>query len=166
MATEMGEYVVGAYLRLCEHCDVIDYNARPSVSGVDGMTEIDVIGMRFRDQTAFLCEVATHLEGLNYGSYAETVKRVLAKHDRQRAYAQSNLAAFANLRFMLWSPRVPIGALTKALDRDGLELVVNEKYAECVGCLRRLARKTTKDIGNPFFRSLQIMEHLRGSADS
>lgn len=26
--TEMGEYVVGAYLKLVEGCDVVDYNVR------------------------------------------------------------------------------------------------------------------------------------------
>ena len=29
MKTEMGEYIVGAYLKLVEGCDVVDYNVRP-----------------------------------------------------------------------------------------------------------------------------------------
>ena len=44
---EIGEYVAGAYLRLCEQCDVVDYNARSPKPGRDGMSEIDVIGLRF-----------------------------------------------------------------------------------------------------------------------
>ena len=28
MNTEMGEYLVGAYLKLINKCDIIDYNAR------------------------------------------------------------------------------------------------------------------------------------------
>ena len=35
-----GEYVVGAYLRLCEKCDVVDYNVRPPQSGLSGLAEI------------------------------------------------------------------------------------------------------------------------------
>jgi hypothetical protein len=162
MTTEIGEFVVGAYLRLCEQCDVVDYNARSPQKGIQGMTEIDVIGLRFVDQTAFLCEVATHLDGLNYGSYAETVSRIRSKYDRQRAYATENLQSFATQRFMLWAPRVPTGALTEFLaELQGLELVINSDYTSRIEKLRSLAKATTKDIGNPFFRMLQLLEHLR-----
>ena len=163
MPAEIGEYVVGAFLRLCEQCDVIDYNARSPEKGVEGMTEIDVIGLRFGDQTAFLCEVATHLDGLNYGSFADTVSRInKKKFDRQRAYAASNLHSFSTHRFMLWSPRVAAGALTVFFDElQGLELVINKEYTARVEKLRILAKATTKEIGNPFFRSLQLLEHLR-----
>lgn len=30
MITDVGEYIVGAYLKVIEGCDVIDYNARPA----------------------------------------------------------------------------------------------------------------------------------------
>lgn len=163
MATEMGEYVVGAYLRLCEMCDVVDYNARPPKSGMDGLSEIDVVGLRFSDSTAFLCEVATHLDGLSYGSYEETAKRVVAKFGRQRRHASDHLGAFASKHFMFWAPRVPVGALTQKLAAaKGLTLVINDQYTKRISELRRLARQTTRDIGNPFFRALQILEHLRG----
>lgn len=150
------------YLRLCETCDVVDYNARSSKKGLEGLGEIDVIGLRFSDQTAFLCEVATHLDGLNYGD--GTIERIRSKLKHQRSYASSSLSSFKVHRFMLWSPRVAVGAKTTALAGiHGLELVINGEYTARVKQLRSLASQTTKDIGNPFFRSLQLLEHLRVS---
>lgn len=125
------------------------------------MVEIDVIGLRFADRTAFLCEVATHLDGLNYGSYAETISRVRSKYEKQRAYAKSVLSTFAVPKFMLWSPRVPEGSLSERLRELGMELVVNADYTRRVEMLQDLAKVTTKDIGNPFFRALQLLGHLR-----
>jgi hypothetical protein len=166
MSTEMGEYAVGAYLRLCEKCDVIDYNARSPTTGLDGLSEIDVIGLRFSDSTAFICEVATHLDGLNYGSYGRTHERILDKLDRQREYASIVLKAFKIRKFMLWSPRVPVGTLDIALATiDGLELKINGEYTKCINRLRNLAKLSTKDCGNPFFRALQLIEHLRVSGN-
>lgn len=160
MATEIGEYVVGAYLRLCEECDVVDYNARSSKKGLEGLGEIDVIGLRFSDKTAFLCEVATHLDGLNYAK--DTIAKVRSKYEHQRNYAKANLSSFAVHHFMLWSPRVAVGKKTTALGNiEELQLVINGDYAACVEKLRNLASLTTKDIGNPFFRSLQLLAHLR-----
>jgi hypothetical protein len=163
MSTEFGEYVAGAYLRLCEGCDIVDYNSRSSKEGLEGLGEIDVVGLRFRDQTAFLCEVATHLNGINYGG--NTLAKVLSKLKNQRSYAASNLTSFKLHHFMLWSPYIPLGQTTVALSRvPGLELVINGKYTECVKRLQDLAKRTTKDTGNPFFRSLQIVAHLRKTA--
>ncbi len=161
-ATEMGEYVVGAWLREVAGCDFVDYNVRPPVGGSEGQSEFDVVGFHFGDRVAYLCKVATHLDGINYGSYAETLDRVTKKHGRQREYAGRYLGDFARRHFMLWSPRVPVGKLMRGLDEiDGLELVVNETYAERVEELRERARRTTRETGNPFYRVLQILEHLR-----
>lgn len=164
MATEMGEYVVGAWLREIAACDFVDYNVRPPVGGREGQVEFDVLGLDFKADTAYLCEVATHLDGLNYGgsSNADTFQRVVTKYERQRAYAAQYLNAFKQHCFMLWSPRVPVGYLTENLAKvDGLELVINAEYSRSVDELRDRARETIRDIGNPFFRVLQILEHLR-----
>mgnify|MGYP000907697773 CR=1 FL=1 len=162
MAVEMGEYVVGAYLRLVEECDVVDYNVRPIASGREGQSEIDAVGLRFKDGTAFLCEVATHLDGLNYGSYDATVGRIREKFLRQQRYAKSYLRSFAHPIFMLWAPWVPMGTLTERLAKlNGLELVINGDYTSQIEQLESHARTTTKDFGNPFFRALQIVNHLR-----
>lgn len=160
---EMGEYVVGAYLRLRLNCDFVDYNVRPAGGGLKGLGELDVVGLRFEDQTAFLCEVTTHLGGLEYGrGYEDTIAKIKEKYERQKAYATESLRPFPTRRFMFWSPVVPEGFLTAELaSLEGVELFVNAKYKLAVEELRTEARSTTRDVGNPFFRSLQIQEHLR-----
>jgi hypothetical protein len=63
---------------------------------------------------------------------------------------------------MFWSPVVPKGYLTKELEKiDGLEIIINKEYARCIDELRIKAKELTNDVGNPFFRMLQILEHLR-----
>lgn len=163
MATEMGEYVVGAYLKLEEHCDFVDYNVRPPGGGLEGLKELDVVGLRFDSSTAYLCEVTTHIRGLLYKDNRTTVDRVKQKYARQQEYACRYLRDFRTHRFMFWSPVVPQGFLTEHLGEiEGLELTINETYAMSVKQLRKRARIEKQDTGNPFFRSLQILEHLRG----
>ena len=162
MKTEIGEYIVGAYLKQKCGCDFVDYNVRPPGGGLEGLAELDVVGLNFEKGQAFLCEVTTHLHGLRYGSYQESVEKVRDKLKRQKIYAKKYLSRFRTIRYMFWSPVVPKGKLTDALGRiDGLELVINERYTECVNELRKLAQDTEHDTGNPFFRALQILEHLR-----
>jgi len=63
---------------------------------------------------------------------------------------------------MFWSPVVPKGYVTKELEKiDGLKLVINKKYTQCIDELRIKAKELTNDVGNPFFRMLQILEHLK-----
>jgi hypothetical protein len=161
---EMGEFVVGAWLREVAGCDFVDYNVRPPRAGRAGQAEFDVLGLHFAANTAYVCEVATHLDGLNYGgaSNVDTLNRIRTKANRQRTYAAEFLTNFALHRFMFWSPRVPVGFLTESLSKiDGLELVINRVYADRVAELRQKASSTSRDCGNPFFRVLQILEHLR-----
>ena len=76
--------------------------------------------------------------------------------------ATSRLGSFDRHRFMLWPPRVPEGFLTTHLaEIDGLELVVKRACTNAIDELRCLARRATRDTGNPFFRALRILEHLR-----
>ncbi len=37
MLTDIGKYFVGAYLQLCEECDVVDYNVRPARDDSQGL---------------------------------------------------------------------------------------------------------------------------------
>jgi len=158
----MGELVVGAYLKLCLGCAFVDYNVRPPGGGLEGLGELDVVGLDPDTGRAFLCEVTTHIRGLVYVSNAETIERVRKKHALQRAYAAKHLKAFPNVTFMFWSPVVPVGFLTKGLaEIEGLQLVINQDYARRVAELRELARTSAHDAGNDFFRTLQILEHLR-----
>ncbi len=162
MLTDIGEYIVGAYLQLIEECDFVDYNVRPPGGGLKGLGELDVVGLNFRTNTAYLCEVTTHIRGTLYKTNEETVKRINRKFSRQKEYANQYLANFAHHRFMFWSPVVPVGFITENLLKiDGLELVINGEYKTRIEILRNLARKTTHDTRNPFFRMLQILEHLR-----
>jgi hypothetical protein len=162
MLTDVGEYVVGACLQLIEHCDFVDYNVRPPGGGLEGLGELDVVGLNFKTQSAYLCEVTTHIRGLLYVNNQETVARVAAKLERQKAYAHKYLRNFRNRRFQFWSPVVPFGYLTTNLAQiPGLELIINGEYKKRVKKLRELAKEETYDARNPVFRMLQILEHLR-----
>jgi hypothetical protein len=162
MLTGIGEYIVGAYLKLIEECDFIDYNVRTPGGGIKGLNELDVIGLNFKTNTAYLCEVTTHLHGVLYKNNKETVKHIKRKHEFQKEYAKEYLKNFRNHRFMFWSPIVPKGFITEELQKiESLELIINGEYKKCVDKLRELSKKTTYDVKNPFFRMLQIIEHLR-----
>ena len=164
MSTEMGELLVGAYLKVIEECDVVAYNQRLPGGGMAGLGELDVIGLRFRDHTAILCEVTTHIGGLTYGkSTSDTLSRIRDKHLRQRGYAEARLHDFPNRVYQFWSPRVPTGLLTAglaAIDPE-LQLVINAGYTERVDRLRAAARARLNDEGNDAFRLLQILEALK-----
>ncbi len=162
MLTDIGEYLVGACLQLLEGCDFVDYNVRPPGGGLDGLGELDVIGLNFKTQTAYVCEVTTHIRGLLYANSQETIARIAHKHARQKAYAERHLVHFPNRRYQFWSPVVPKGRITSGLSGiDGLELVINGEYKQRICALRQLAGSTTHDARNPVFRVLQILEHLR-----
>jgi len=160
--TDIGEYIVGAYLKIIKKCDFVDYNVRPPVGGLEGLNELDVVGLDFKNKTAYLCEVTTHIRGVLYKDNITTVNKINIKYKRQKEYANKYLPGFSKRHFMFWSPVVPKGYITKELEKiDGLELVINKKYAQCIDELRIKAKELTNDVGNPFFRMLQILEHLR-----
>jgi hypothetical protein len=162
MLTDVGEYIVGAYLQLKLHCDVVDYNVRRPGGGLQGLEELDVIGLDFHHKRAYLCEVTTHIGGLLYVDNATTIQRVTAKYQRQQSYAHDHLPQFTERHFMFWSPVVPIGYRTEHLQQiAGLELIINGEYKRRVEELRQMAASETYDACNPFFRILQILEHLR-----
>ncbi|MGB9499473.1 MAG: hypothetical protein ACKVE4_06930 [Dissulfuribacterales bacterium] len=57
---------------------------------------------------------------------------------------------------------MPVGYITEHLHEiKSLESVINGEYKKRIEQLRLLAGKTTHDARNPFFRMLQIMEHMR-----
>jgi hypothetical protein len=162
MKTEIGEYIVGAYLELIEKCDVVTYNVRTPEGGLKGLNELDVIGFKFKERKAFICEVTTHIRGTLYKDNQTTIAKIRKKHDWQVRYANEYLPEFPQREFMFWSPVVPKGYITKELIRiPNLILCINEEYSRRIEELKILARTETKDIGNPFFRTLQILGHLR-----
>jgi len=160
--TDIGEFIVGAYLKIILECDFVDYNVRPPGGGLSGLEELDVVGLDFKNKSAYLCEATTHIRGVLYKNNEETVRRILKKFNRQKKYAKEQLKDFPDRHYMLWSPVVPRGFITENLEKQkDLELIINEKYSVCVKQLREKARELTNDTGNPFFRMLQILEHLR-----
>lgn len=162
MKTEIGEYIVGAYLKIIKECDFVDYNVRPAGGGLEGLNELDVLGLNFKNKIAYLCEVTTHIKGVLHKDNITTVERIKTKYEKQKKYANKYLSDFPNRHFMFRSPVVPKGYITKELEKiDGLELIINEKYTQCIDGLREKAKELTNDVGNPFFRMLQILEHLR-----
>ena len=162
MLTDVGEYIVGAFLRLKLNCDFVDYNVRVPGGGLQGLDELDVLGLDFRHKRAFLCEVTTHIRGVLYKNNHETVKRITNKYRKQQRYAREHLPDFKDRIFMFWSPVVPKGYITEHLERlHGLELIINGEYKRRIQELRKIAARETYDARNPFFRILQILEHLR-----
>ena len=95
MNAEMGELLVGAYLQLIEGCDFVGYNVRAPGGKLPGLDELDVVALRFIDNTAYLCEVTTHIAGTLYGnSYDSTLKRIQTKFEKQKVYAAKYLENF------------------------------------------------------------------------
>ncbi len=128
MKTEIGEYVVGASLKMIEECDFIDYNVRPPGGGQKGLAEFDVLGLNFESKTAYLCEVTTHILGLLYGKGPDaTINKIRDKHKRRVEYAGRYLKECKIVRFMFWSPIVSRGKLAEQLTAiTSLESVINE----------------------------------------
>ena len=162
MKTDIGEYIVGAYLKIIKECDFVVYNVRPPGGGREGLNELDVVGLDFKNKIAYLCEVTTHILGVLYKDNKNTVEKIKTKYERQKEYANKQLLYFTNRHFMFWSPVVHEGTITSELEKiDGLELVINRKYTQCIDELKEKAKEKTNDEGNPFFRMLQILKHLK-----
>lgn len=170
-----GEQLTGAWLRMIAQCDFVQYNV--PLRGRQG--EIDVIGLDLATETAYICEVATHLRGLQYtkGARPDNVNRISKKFQSDVDYAREYLDDFQH-RFMLWSPvvRVPVADDTKynqmrdirdirrnLLESHGVEvdMVINEVYLKYVDQMRELAALETAASAFPAFRVMQIIEQTR-----
>lgn len=159
MGTEMGEYVVGAYLEKVEGCELISYNVRLKGGGKKGLNEIDVIGINFKKKSVYLCEVTTHMKGLLYKSTKETVKRIGRKYKWMKEFSEQFRL---ERKYLFWSPYVPKGKITEGLASfDGLECIINDEYTKRIGKLKGRARKDVSPTNNPFYRAIQILENLR-----
>lgn len=167
MPGDVGESLVGSYLRYIVGCDVVAYNTHtPEVQG-----ELDVIGLRTAaPRTVWLCEVITHLRGTLYGSgYAATVAKVRDKIGRARDFASATFAGDVH-RYEIWSPIVPSGIaqrfdeLANEFSNQELdvEFIINARYTERVQELVDHAKESFKATNEPAYRLLQILTHLRG----
>ena len=163
----MGESLVGAYLRYGEKCDFVVYGTQ-----TEGQGEIDVIGFQVERQRVWLCEVATHLDGLSYGSggMAGTIAKVRQKVERAVAFGDRMFPG-QEKRFEWWSPKAGpslsahFDPISEELGSEETEIhfIVNAEYADRVAVLLEHAKNGTKATPESFFRSLQILTHLAGS---
>ncbi|GMA92886.1 hypothetical protein [Homoserinibacter gongjuensis] len=106
--------------------------------------------------------MAIHLDGLNYGSYAETAKKIETKIATALAYSRE-IYQNDHPTVEFWAPTVPSGLLDK-LSIPGVEFVVNEGFTGRVNELAALAAGGTKQYGDASFRFLQLLTHLKGPA--
>ena len=128
---------------------------------MQGLEELDVLGFKFETEEVFLCEVTTHITGLLIGTQQKTIQKIKDKHERQKRYAKDHLQKFKTFHFMFWSPVVSTGIKRELEQITGFELVINGEYKKRIDQLKALAKVTSYDAANPFFRTLQILEHLR-----
>ena len=166
---EMGEYIVGAYLRIKLDCEFVVYNQKLSRRRGE-FGEVDVLGIDTNNHIIYLCEVVTHIQGLLYGKgYEETKRRIKRKFISNIKYA-NNIFPGLNKIYMLWSPVVNVGKLTNYLknlhgdldlSNDEFVVIINKEYTEKIDQLRSLAKNDAKDRGEPFYRALQIIQHIK-----
>lgn len=169
MPEDIGENLVGSYLRYIERCQFVVYNTQyPGVQG-----EIDVVGMRLAAdrREVWFCEVVTHIRGTLYGDYDTTLRKLDEKLRRARAFAVSMFPDDRHY-FEIWSPVVPVGKMTarfremeQRYNDDALDLrfIVNEQYAERIQRLIKHARLDTTATSEPAYRLLQVLTRLRGT---
>lgn len=164
---EMGESLVGAYLRHVKRCDMVLYNERTEAQG-----EIDVIGVRGGDvPEVWLCEVATHIAGLGYGAdFNEMTHKIASKLERAAAFGR-RLFPHHVTHVEFWAPNVPVGKTTdwfaqhvESSMASGVEVtfVINTEYTQRLQLLVDLAAKDTRTPNEPAYRLLQILTHTRG----
>jgi hypothetical protein len=89
LAEDIGESLVASYLRYVERCNLVVVNTQLE----DQQVEIDVLGIRLDEPRAvFFCELTTHILGMQYGSYDETVTKAEEKIARARHFAATTFA--------------------------------------------------------------------------
>ncbi len=116
-AADLGESLVGAYMRHVEQCSIVLYNS----SFADQQGEVDVVAVKPQGpgdpRVVYLCEVTTHIGAMA----TNTVKKVPAKLGRLREFAAQTFPDEEH-RFQWWSPYVNEGTATasfKQLVRSG-----------------------------------------------
>jgi hypothetical protein len=169
MPEEIGENLVGAYLRHVLGCEFVLFNTYlPSEQG-----EIDVIGIRLGPpRDVYFAEVSTHLDGMLYGNgNKETSQKVRDKLLRAQRFAKDKFYGDQH-HFQIWSPKVAKGALTEefatiaaefAARDERLTFMVNAAYGDAVQELIGAARSSRASTPDPAFRLLQILSAVQTS---
>lgn len=174
----LGERLVGDYLRYIKGCDFVDFNVYTKRT----QGEIDVIGVNLTDRKAYICEVVTHLTtGIQYVKNArpDTSERLIKKFLKDIQYGAEAFQDF-DVSYMLWSPvvRQSSGKLQynqfahlKRVEREvrtltgiTVTMVINHAYVAAIDELRDFAKTETKELKSPVMRFLQIEEWSRRNA--
>lgn len=166
---DIGESLVGAYLRHVVGCDVVTYNS----FFADRQGEVDVVGIENGEpRTIWLCEVTTHIGGMLITSRGDRPQEVILREKLERLHAFAE-ATFPgdSYRYEWWSPRVAVGKLSDVMreieqewepaGRD-LRFVMNETYTERIRELADNAPKNSSTTNEPAYRMLQVLTRLRG----
>ncbi len=171
-----GEELAGSYLSKILGCSFVAFNLDTGVK----QGEMDVVGINLNTNTVYFCEVAIHLLGLQYvdpkNAQPDNVNRFLKKFENSISYAKKNFPEYQHV-FMLWSPIVRISRETsmhnqmkdiESIQNEikqkysiDLEIIINEKFLDCISKLRKIAKEETKEIKTPIMRFLQIEERLK-----
>lgn len=174
MAKDIGEEIVGAWLREVAECDFVQYN----VPTRKNQGEIDVVGLNLEQKKVYICEVATHIQGLQYtkNSQPNNYEKLAQKFASDVIYGETYLKQFER-HYMLWSPIVPhpktmttrhntfrdLARVQHEIQQRysaNIEMVINESYWEKVKALKNRASRETFVSQYPVFRLLQIFEVL------
>jgi hypothetical protein len=166
MAEDMGESLVGSYLRYVKKCEFVLFNTYLA----EGQGEVDVIGIRLGSpRDIYFAEVTTHIEGMSYGGNEATVRKIRDKLLRAESFAEDRFPGDEH-HFAIWSPRVPKGAMTKAFGGMSqefkergkrLDFMVNEIYGDRVQELINEARLNSRATSDPAFRLLQVLSRVK-----
>lgn len=158
---DIGEDLVGAYLREVVGCPLVHFNVRTGTA----QGEIDVVGLKLEGaqiSEVWLCEVSTHTGGLG-GYKGDVPGKFRQKIAGVKAYADSTYPGVPR-HIEVWSPKVAPGMRAKLLtiwqDNPDVTLVANSEYAERVRDLSVIARRATAYRDSPSFRLLQILTRL------
>jgi hypothetical protein len=164
---DIGESLVGAYMRYVEGCPIVLYNSFLT----DQQGEVDVVAVKpghaGAARAVYLCEVTTHIGGLN----TKTKLKIRDKLARVREFAELTFPD-DDYRFQWWSPVVNKGLTTVMFDelRDewagedrSLEFVINEEYTRRIGELVEHARKNPSATAEDAYRMLQMLTRLKGN---
>ena len=183
---QIGELIVGAYLRVINDCELVSYNQRSKEAGQQ--VELDVLGVTTThgEQTVYACEVVTHIRGSLYSgspdeegwwtpfgnnSYQYSLERIFHKFEKDYELVTGVFDDAEEYKLQFWSPYVSKGYLTDGLEEmtqqfesnydESIELVINGEYTRRVRELRERASETKKSFDEPAFRFFQILEHMR-----
>jgi hypothetical protein len=168
---DIGESLVGAYLRHIVGCEVVTYNS----FFADRQGEVDVVGIKTgRPRAIRLCEVTTHIGGMLITSRGQRGQEVVIREKLQRlqAFAEATFPGDGHL-YEWWSPRVAVGKLTGVMEEieaewdaagRNIRFVVNEGYTERIRELAANAAMNSSTTNEPAYRMLQVLTRLRGGS--